>query len=112
MHINENIFSSSFVQDCSYNALTNQPGFPVAFESSGCRGPAGELTPVRAASTKVECRRHKLLGRPEKVFKIGPSKMKLPEFIIIHYHTQTQRKIKFKPRKKLNHNLCITSEEE
>jgi len=81
----------------SYNPLTNQPGFPVAFGSSGCRGPAGELTPVRAAGTKVECRRHKRLGRPEKIFKIGPSKMKLPELIIIHYHTQTQRKIKLAP---------------
>ena len=26
--------------------------------------------------------------------------------IIIHYHTQKQRKIKFEPRKKLNHNMC------
>ena len=38
--------------------------------------------------------------------------MKLPELIIIHYQTQTQRKIEFKPRIKLNHNICITSEEE
>ena len=27
------------------------------------------------------------------------------KLIIIHYHTQTQRKIKFKPRMKLNHNI-------
>ena len=27
---------------------------------------------------------------------------------IIHYHTQTQRKIKFKPRIKLNHNIYNT----
>ena len=54
----------------------------------------------------------KLLGRPEKIVKIGPSEMKLPELIIIHYQTQTQRKIEFKPRIKLNHNIRITSEEE
>ena len=29
------------------------------------------------------------------------------KLIIIHYHTQTQRKIKFKPRMKLNHNVYI-----
>ena len=29
------------------------------------------------------------------------------KLIIIHYHTQTQRKIKFKPRMKLNHNIYI-----
>ena len=27
------------------------------------------------------------------------------KLIIIHYHTQKQRKIKFKPRKNLNHNI-------
>ena len=27
------------------------------------------------------------------------------KLIIIHYHTQKQRKIKFKPRIKLNHNI-------
>ena len=27
------------------------------------------------------------------------------KLIIIHYHTQNQRKIKFKPRIKLNHNM-------
>ena len=27
--------------------------------------------------------------------------------IIIHYHTPKQRKIKFKPRIKLNHNICM-----
>ena len=27
------------------------------------------------------------------------------KLIIIHYHTQTQRKIKFKPRIKLSHNI-------
>ena len=26
--------------------------------------------------------------------------------IIIHYHSQKQRKIEFKPRMKLNHNIC------
>ena len=29
------------------------------------------------------------------------------KLIIIHYHTQKQRKIKFKPRIKLNHNIYI-----
>ena len=29
------------------------------------------------------------------------------KLIIIHYHTQKQRKIKFKPRKKLNHNIYM-----
>ena len=28
------------------------------------------------------------------------------KLIIIHYHTQKQREIKFKPRIKLNHNIC------
>ena len=28
------------------------------------------------------------------------------KLIIIHYHTQKQWKIKFKPRTKLNHNIC------
>ena len=27
--------------------------------------------------------------------------------IIIHYHTQKQRKIKIEPRIKLNHNTCV-----
>ena len=27
------------------------------------------------------------------------------KLIIIHYHTQKQKKIKFKPRRKLNHNI-------
>ena len=31
------------------------------------------------------------------------------KLIIIHYHTQKQRKIKFKPRIKLNHNIYIGS---
>ena len=31
------------------------------------------------------------------------------KLIIIHYHTQKQRKIKFKPRKKLNHNIYMGS---
>ena len=29
------------------------------------------------------------------------------KLIIIHYHTQKQRKIKIKPRIKLNHNISI-----
>ena len=29
------------------------------------------------------------------------------KLIIIHYHTQKQRKIKFEPRIKLNHNIYI-----
>ena len=29
------------------------------------------------------------------------------KLIIIHYHTQKQKKIKFKPTIKLNHNICI-----
>ena len=29
------------------------------------------------------------------------------KLIIIYYHTQKQRKIKFQPRMKLNHNICI-----
>ena len=29
------------------------------------------------------------------------------ELIIIHYNTQKQKKIKFKPRRKLNHNIKI-----
>ena len=29
------------------------------------------------------------------------------KLIIIHYHTQKQREIKFKPRIKLNHNIYI-----
>ena len=29
------------------------------------------------------------------------------KLIIIHYHTQKQRKVKFKPRKNLNHNIYI-----
>ena len=29
------------------------------------------------------------------------------KLIIIHYHTQKQRKIKFKPRIKLNHNMYV-----
>ena len=29
------------------------------------------------------------------------------KLIIIHYHTQKQKKIKFKPRIKLNHNIYI-----
>ena len=29
------------------------------------------------------------------------------KLIIIYYHTQTQRKIKFKPGIKLNHNIYI-----
>ena len=29
------------------------------------------------------------------------------KLIVIHYHTQKQRKIKFKPRKKLNHNIYM-----
>ena len=28
------------------------------------------------------------------------------KLVIIHYHTQKQRKIKFKPRIKLNHSTC------
>ena len=30
------------------------------------------------------------------------------KLIIIHYHTQKQREIKFKPRIKLNHNIVET----
>ena len=30
------------------------------------------------------------------------------KLIIIHYHIQTQREIKFKPRTKLNHNIYMT----
>ena len=30
------------------------------------------------------------------------------KLIIIHYHSTKQRKIKFKPRIKLNHNICYT----
>ena len=32
------------------------------------------------------------------------------KLIIIHYHTQKQRKTKFKPRIKLNHNRYITGQ--
>ena len=32
------------------------------------------------------------------------------KIIIIHYHTQKQKKIKFKPRMKLNHNMYINTE--
>ena len=31
------------------------------------------------------------------------------KLIIIHYHTQKQRTIKFKPRIKLNHNITVSS---
>ena len=34
------------------------------------------------------------------------------KLIIIYYHTQRQRKIKIKPRIKLNHNIYITSVED
>ena len=30
------------------------------------------------------------------------------KLIFVHYHTQKQKKIKFKPRIKLNHNIYIT----
>ena len=30
------------------------------------------------------------------------------KLIVKHYHTQKQKKIKFKPRIKLNHNIYIT----
>ena len=32
------------------------------------------------------------------------------KLIIIHYHTQTQREIKFKPRTKLNHNIYMQTD--
>ena len=31
------------------------------------------------------------------------------KLIIIHYHTPKQRKIKFKPKIKLNHNMYVSS---
>ena len=31
------------------------------------------------------------------------------KLIIIHYHTQKQKKIQFKPRRKLNHNRYLGS---
>ena len=33
------------------------------------------------------------------------------KLVIIHYHTQKQKKIKFKPRIKLNHNNAMFSED-
>ena len=33
------------------------------------------------------------------------------KLIIIHYHTQKQKKIKFKPTIKLNQNICIQKKE-
>ena len=31
------------------------------------------------------------------------------KLIIIHYHTSKQRKTKFKPKKKLNHNIYMSN---
>ena len=34
------------------------------------------------------------------------------KLIFVHYHTQKQKKIKFKPRIKLNHNMYITKKKQ